>query len=624
MSGYRIPSDYQNDVPKSNHNWSAPSYGTIHCGLAYPVKFRHLNTGDRFRSKPQILLQSNPMRGPLLNGFKLITVCTFTPDSVFYGWMRNGKRYSPEEYKDFTKFYFSPYAIGFPDGKSFGDKDPVFAEVRSASTLSAGLKQGYEGWISDIPVKNGSVYSSVLDHVGRGGLWDWLGVAPGFVVPNYTSTVDGDRSDVTTNESAEWNPVPAFCYFLSCYYYIANMQEEYMFYTRSAFEIYPNVEQMYSAYSFERVFNSLDPNVVLDDLTSLFVASNKGRGGDVFAQIGAPFATWLLSGLGGHGGLFSVPYRPDLFNNIIKVGESPTAAIPVIDGSPEQKGDYVSVPQLRMQTKVQNWLDRLFVSGGRFGDVLRTLWGTKSSPYINKPEFLGVWQASIDPSNVVASAAGSGSDGTVDLAQMAARIDRFSSFKGTQQVDYYAKEPGTVMYISMLVPEPSYCQGLNPDLLSGSFSDDFNPEMKGIGFLSVPRHRYSVMPEGFSGQLAAAWDSKQQPVPVDPNQVSVGDTVAWDWLRTDYPTLHGEFAQNGRYQYWTLVRQFTEVFSYEEPAGGDGYGTNSYYGTYINPLSWQYIFSEWTIEDPNFYLLSWFDTTVTSSVPSNYMPYLGR
>lgn len=397
-----------------------------------------------------------------------------------------------------------------------------------------------------------------------------------------------------------------------------------MFYTRSAFEIYPKVEQTYSAYSFERVFNSLNPNILLDDLADLFTASSNGRGGDVFSKLRTSALVWLLNGLGGHGGLFSVPYRPDLFNNIIKVGESPTATIPVIDGSQEQKGDYVAVPQLRMQTKVQNWLDRLFVSGGRFGDVLRTLWGTKSSPYINKPEFLGVWQASIDPSNVVASAAGSGSDGTVDLAQMAARIDRFSGFKGTQQVDYYAKEPGTVMYISMLVPEPSYCQGLNPDLLSGSFADDFNPEMKGIGFLSVPRHRYSVMPEGFSGQLAAAWDSKQEPVPVDPNQVSVGDTVAWDWLRTDYPTLHGEFAQNGRYQYWTLVRQFTEVFSYQEPAGGDGYGTNSYYGTYINPLSWQYIFSEWTIEDPNFYLLSWFDTIVTSSVPSNYMPYLGR
>ena len=624
MSGYRIPSDYQNDVPKSNHNWSAPSYGTIHCGLAYPVKFRHLNTGDRFRSKPQILLQSNPMRGPLLNGFKLITICTFTPDSVFYGWMRNGKRFSPEEYKDFTKFYFSPYAIGFPDGSVAQVIDPVFNEVRYGSTLPAGLLHGYEGWISDIPIKNGSVYSSALDHVGRGGLWDWLGVAPGFVVPNYTVTIDGDRSDVTTNESSEWNPVPALSYFLTCYYYIANMQEEYMFYTRSAFDIYPKEEQVYSAYSFERIFNSIDPNTVLDDILSMSVHSKNGLARDINSYVSSPIKVWLRNGLGSHGGLFSVPYRPDLFNNIIKVGESPTATIPVIDGTLEQRGDYVAVPQLRMQTKVQNWLDRLFVSGGRFGDVLRTLWGTKSSPYINKPEFLGVWQASIDPSNVVASAAGSGSDGTVDLAQMAARVDRFSDFKGTQQVDYYAKEPGTVMYISMLVPEPSYCQGLNPDLLSGSFADDFNPEMKGIGFLSVPRHRYSVMPEGFSGNSAAAWDSKQAPVLVDPNQASVGDTVAWDWLRTDYPTLHGEFAQNGRYQYWTLVRQFTEVFSYDEPAGGNGYGANSYYGTYINPLSWQYIFSEWTIEDPNFYLLSWFDTTVTSSVPSNYMPYLGR
>jgi len=501
MSGYRIPSDYQNDVPKSNHNWSAPSYGTIHCGLAYPVKFRHLNTGDRFRSKPQILLQSNPMRGPLLNGFKLITICTFTPDSIFYGWMRNGKRFSPEEYKDFTKFYFSPYSIGYPNGTSAQVTDPVFDEVRHGNTLPAGLLNGYAGWISDIPIKNGSAYSSVLDHVGRGGLWDWLGVAPGFVVPNYTATIDGASSDVITSRSSEWNPVPALSYFLTCYYYIANMQEDHMFYTRSAFETYPKAEQAYSAYSFERVFNSIDPNDVLDDISALSTRSKNGLAGDISSYVSSFVKVWLRNGLGSHGGLFSVPYRPDLFNNLIKVGESPTATIPVIDGSSEQRGDYVAVPQLRMQTKVQNWLDRLFVSGGRFGDVLRTLWGTKSSPYINKPEFLGVWQASIDPSNVVASAAGSGSDGTVDLAQMAARVDRFSDFKGTQQVDYYAKEPGTVMYISMLVPEPSYCQGLNPDLLSGSFADDFNPEMKGIGFLSVPRHRYSVMPKVFLVRL---------------------------------------------------------------------------------------------------------------------------
>lgn len=63
-------------------------------------------------------------------------------------------------------------------------------------------------------------------------------------------------------------------------------------------------------------------------------------------------------------------------------------------------------------------------------------------------------------------------------------------FSGHSGIDYYAKEPGTFMLITMLVPEPAYSQGLHPDLASISFGDDFNPELNGIGFQLVPRHRF--------------------------------------------------------------------------------------------------------------------------------------
>ena len=79
-----------------------------------------------------------------------------------------------------------------------------------------------------------------------------------------------------------------------------------------------------------------------------------------------------------------------------------------------------------MKTKLQNWMDRLFVSGGRVGDVFRTLWGVKSSaPYVNKPDFLGVWQASINPSNVRAMANGSASGEDANLGQLAACVDNY-------------------------------------------------------------------------------------------------------------------------------------------------------------------------------------------------------
>ena len=58
MSNYRIPSDYVNDTSRANHNWRAESYGTIHPGVAIPVKWRHLNAKDRYRADPQVLSQS--------------------------------------------------------------------------------------------------------------------------------------------------------------------------------------------------------------------------------------------------------------------------------------------------------------------------------------------------------------------------------------------------------------------------------------------------------------------------------------------------------------------------------------------------------------------------------------
>ena len=110
MTKYRIPSDYKNDVSKAAHSWSSGAGSPIHLGLAYPTHHRHLNVGDRIRGEVSTLVQSNPMQGPLLNGFRLVTIATFMPDGVIYGWLRNGKRYTPDQYKNFVKYYFNPLA----------------------------------------------------------------------------------------------------------------------------------------------------------------------------------------------------------------------------------------------------------------------------------------------------------------------------------------------------------------------------------------------------------------------------------------------------------------------------------------------------------------------------------
>lgn len=609
MAKYRIPSDYKNDVPRANHNFDAEIYGTIHPGFVIPIHHRHLGVGDRVRGMPSVLIQSQAMLGPLLQGFKYVTIATFTPDSVFYGWMRNGIPDDPQEYLAHTKYTFSPIsAKNVPESSVPSLEMPGFS-IMPTPSLQVGVTS-YESWLNDTDFGP----STPFDHIGRGSLWDWLGVPAGAVLPKLT----------TVNTAAfRWNVAPAFSYFLSCYYYFRNPQEKYMYYSMDAKTVSDS-----GAIPFNSLFKPFDPSVLLHAISALSFSktpsgSTPEAGPDIFDSTNflsdperGQLKNWLSFGMGSHGGFFPAPYSPDLFGNIIQNGTSPTAYIEVENVS---GGDRVAVTEVRQKSKWQAMLDRLFASGGMLSDIFRTLFGKNSRIETNKPDFIGAWQAQISPSNVVASASGSADGEDVSAGQMVARMDRFSDFKGSSGVDYTAKEPGTLMFLAVLVPDPAYCQGLHPDLYGDSFADDFNPELNGLGFQSVPRHRFSMMPQSFSED--GPWLASGTATGLDPNQVSVGEEVAWSWLKTDYSRLHGEFAQNGFFQYWTLARRFTDFYL----AGPDQVrSVVDYYGTYVNPLAWQYLFAGTSLSSPNFVLMANLNLTVTNEVSKNYMPYLGR
>ena len=650
--GYRIPSDYKNDVSKYTHNWKSPAFFTMHPGLAYVTHHRHLNTGDRIRGDLSQLVQSQPMVGPLMQGFRLITIATFTPDSIIYGWMRNGIRYSPQDYMKFDKWYFNPVTSSSnapAAGASFmvefssSDSEKVFSlqpGLITGNTADTDAPYFYRAWLSDSAYIDSSDSSSgalALSSVGRGGLWDCLGLPPGSVYP-YIYDVGDSSYKPLPQSSWDLSIAPAVAYFLSFYYYLANMQEDRIYFTRGVYTLTKGSSTVsilppgVSNLGFEDAFVSVDPNYLLSAVSSLASLTFDGfvSGSSSSMNIFDAASTvhmdvlygWLMEGFQAHGGLFSVPYRPDFFNNIIKVGDAPSISVPVT--TDEGSNDSVAIPDLRYYTKLQNAMDRIFVSGGRFGDMLRTLFGTNSNPYTNKPDFLGVWQSTLNPTNTVALAAGEADGESSVPGQMTARVDSYSDFGG-RKIDYYAKEPGTVLFVSFLVPMPAYSQGLHPDLAVTTFADDFNPEMKGLGFSSVPRWRYSMLPRDFS--QGSVWTSGQTDgSATDPNLAVVGDTVAWDWLKTDYPRLHGEFATNGYFEYWTLKRDFTEVWTGADTGSGvvSSVNVGEYYGTYINPLAWQYIFVAQSLLDPNFFVGFNFNLKVTSSVPANYMPYLGR
>lgn len=663
--GYRIPSDYKNDVSKYTHNWRHPAFFTMHPGLAYVTHHRHMSAGDRIRGSISQLVQSQPMQGPLMQGFRMITLATFTPDSIIYGWMRNGIRYSPSQWNEFDKWTFNPvinvYRTAFSDfaapavdptdiGSTQGDKSILAfwlnrgLKATTFQSSTPGSSVYYDLWRTPTYVPDTNADSPFTDNyfsvVGRGGLFDCLGIAPGSVPPCLGQAVSSGVINYSPLTSWDFSIEPWVAYFLSTYYYLANMQEDYMFYSRGAYTLtYTGqlTDYSYKSALFGRTENlgfhealcGIDPNDFLKFISSLSNLTQSGNAGSMTlgyqsSNLPDSIAAWLLMGAQAHGGLFSVPYRPDFFNNILKIGDSPSVNIPVIANSAAADDWAVAVPDLRFYNKIQNAADRIFVSGGRFGDQLRTLFGTNSSPYTNKPDFLGLWQSSLNPTNTVALAAGENSQKeSSSVGQMSARMDSFSDFGG-RRIDYYAKEPGTVMFISFLVPIPGYSQGLHPDLAAKTWADEFNPELVGLGFQSVPRWRYSTLPSSFDPSSLDGFIADRA-TSVDPNLTAVGDTVAWDWLKTDYSRLHGEFATSGYFEYWVLRRPFTDYWlSSDDDGVTTDVSSGEYFGTYINPLSWQYIFLTQSLLDPNFFVGFNFDLNVTSSVPANYMPYLGR
>lgn len=617
----RIPSDYRNDVPRYNHNISAGEFHTVHCGLAIPTKFRHLNIGDRVRGSIETLVQTEPFVGPLMQGFDIVTIATFTPDSVIHGWQNNGQQFTPEQLLSFDYWQFfamSPMSLtlDYDDNRPLGIAGLGFYDYDGDRTLSAAdiaSAWPYSTLGGAFYNHSGTVAPAFLSSVGRGGLWDCLGVPAGASPhPIYDPN---NRPDLSMYPEYSWNVMPVVAYALSCCYYLRNIQESNMYFTLGP------------EHTASRYFWQFDPNGLFSEIEYMHFASRQGNvenmnfsydyitsPTDFYGwqldsnQIGNNLATICTAGLASYGGLFSVPYGPDLFNNIIKFGESPTAAIPVINVS---GGGSVAVPDLRAGNKEQNMLDRLYASGGRWDDVRSALFGKKRDKANNKPLFLGAWKSNIDPTNTVSTSAGTGTEGIVDLAQMAARIDSYSNYGDQEYLDFFADESGVIMFISAIVPKPAYCQGLNPDLVVKSWADDFNPEMVGEGFQSVPRHRYTMLP-------STGWFDTMTFGGENPNLMSVGEEVAWSWLKTDFSRLHGEFSTIGNSQYWTIHRAFTPINVEDRTFGSDSITT------YVDPLKFQYLFTTQSILDANFKLYANIDLTVTNAVADNYMPFFGK
>lgn len=623
----RIPSDYINQTQRYNHNMAAGQFGTVHAGLVVPSKFRRLKIGDRVRGNIETLVQAEPFEGPVMQGFDIYTIATFTPDSVIHGWQDNGQNFSPEQMLGFDYWLYSALCPISPTIDA--DRNTHFAPL-GFWDYDGGVE--VEDFATEWPFgtvgRTQNENGAFLTAVGLGGLWDWLGVPAGATPEQRIFSENVRTAPYLGAPEFCWSLAPVVAYALSCIYYFRNLQEPNMYFTLGA----RNMEDR-TLQGMRDVFTETVPNDILSGIEYLHYYSRQGQvdnaqmndeglsnndenpnnpvyGWQASQHPATELHALCVAGLDTYGGLFSAPYGPDLFNNIIKVGESPTAACPVIT---TEDGMVIAMPDLRAAEREQSILDRLYASGGRWDDVRKALFGKKGNTTSNKPLFLGAWKSFVNPINQVATSAGQGSDGVVELGQMAARLDTWSDYNNQEYLDFFAEEAGTLMFLTVIMPQPAYGQGLNPDLFVHSWADEFNPEQNGAGFQTVPRHRYTMLPDRQSWFSPFAAD-----LGADTNMQAVGEEVAWSWDRTDVPRLHGEFGPIGEYQYWTIHRDFT-MFSLSD---------REFYGdsitSYINPMEVQYLFRKTAFDNANFRLMTNLNISITNAVSDHYMPFLGH
>lgn len=301
-------------------------------------------------------------------------------------------------------------------------------------------------------------------------------------------------------------------------------------------------------------------------------------------------------------GLLLKTYNSDLYQNWINTewidganGINEITAVDVSDGT-------LSMDALNLQQKVYNMLNRIAVSGGSYRDWLETVYA--SGQYIERcetPTFEGGTSQEIVFQEVVSNSA------TEDepLGSLAGRGINAGKQKGGK-IKLRATEPGYMMCITSITPRIDYSQGNDFDTDWVSLDDMHKPALDGIGYQdSVNTGR-------------AWWDDTfgATGVITKPVKHTAGKTVAWVDYMTNVNRTYGNFAAGMSEAFMVLNR------NYEIKYSETGASRISDLTTYIDPVKYNYIFADTSIDAMNFWVQIKFDITARRLMSAKQIPNL--
>lgn len=297
-------------------------------------------------------------------------------------------------------------------------------------------------------------------------------------------------------------------------------------------------------------------------------------------------------------GLALKTYNSDLYQNWINTewiegvnGINEISAVDVSDGT-------LTMDALNLSQKVYNMLNRIAVSGGTYRDWLETVFtGGEYMERCETPIFEGGTSQEIVFQEVISNSATE----QEPLGTLAGRGVTTQRQKGGH-IKIKVTEPGYIMCICSITPRIDYSQGNDWDVELKTMDDLHKPALDGIGYQdSINSER--------------AWWAGYYNADPDKKETAAGKTVAWINYMTNVNRTYGNFAINDNEAFMVLNR------NYQMNKSGNNY-TIGDLTTYIDPVKFNYIFADTSLEAMNFWVQTKFDIKARRLISAKQIPNL--
>lgn len=598
MASFIFPKVKVSDPKRSKRDLSSQVLTSFASGPIYPIKTWDILPGDDFEIRLTASIESFPMVVPSIGEWKASFDFYFEPWSNLYGFMDNNTRCSTKEVLEMPRWTFG-----------FGSDFIATSDRRAPS------------------------YSLLRDNVNvASSIFDYLGVPVGYFGEVTRREVDegGDQPEEYFDVSSTQHPAENLLAYIDVIrnYYVNNQESESLRMGQttvdgdSRFDVISlsTMDTVFSCLRYcKRPFDLFDR--ADDDMWLGELSEDQAR---LCSEFFDSIRRCCKSRLGG---LHLRTYKMDLNRGLMNsdIGDYKSVVEVARDG--EGGAEAISVTALQYASKLQNLINRMDITGGRFSDWISTRWGVKPPKYVDRPIYLGSFSQVVGQRDVVATAAGQSGDSdssnpNSQLGQQAGfTVGAFNKTKNA--IRCKSSEYGTLICVFSMVPYVTYSQGFELKNLKTTFADVYDPAMSRLGYQDVSRFELSALPEIVAGAMDGT-SSNSAIFFRDSTLIrqSVGKRVAWAEYMAELNRAHGQFAFGESMDNWAFGRVYTGPISESV-----SYSNLERYGqfdasTYVKPALWNRLFAD---EDPlaeNFRLRVYFDVEAWRPIGKRLMPSL--